>query len=552
MLDTDADPIASLVGRTLGGYTIEALLGQGGMSAVFRAHQASLQREVALKVLPPDKSQDREAVQRFIREARMLARLDHPNIVTVYDVGEADGLAYIAMRLIDGPTLAEVIPRDGLPPARVDRIVRQIAAALDYVHAQGLIHRDVKAGNVMLEAGDTVMLTDFGIAAARRLQGRAEPLEGTAEYVAPEVARGSPATARSDVYALGVLTFEMLVGHLPFTGPDARAVMRQHLTAPPPPIGRSKPGLSSQADRVVRSAMAKEPSARYATASDFARALHAALTDQAPIDPVARAGEPTRPLPPPDGRPVVVNVAMPSVGAHPRRRKGWLIGFAVRLLAGLIAFALGAGAVAYAWNNVDLSGVSSLLASPASRSVAAAAARPSPTAAPAALPTARGVAATPTTAPAPTATSTAPPLVAVEAATPQEAMQGYYDALLAKDYPKAYSYWSAERRRTVPYQAGLVDAETPIKTFAFQFWPVPTNDGTVVERVRRSNVLATGRQDVITDWLLVKEASGWRLDRELPQGQASSGQPLVLDAQAPPASPSKPGREARGREKKGD
>jgi len=254
---------------------------------------------------------------------------------------------------------------------------------------------------------------------------------------------------------------------------------------------------------------------------------------------------------------------MPS---GPARRRLWrspLAGIAARFLAGVIAFAIGAGAVAYAWDNVNLSAFTSLLPSPAPRAVATPVPRAVPTVAPAAQTAARAAAApTPTAGPPPTPIVAAPGLVAVAASSPQEAVQGYYDALLAKDYPKAYSYWSAERRRTTPYQSGLVEPESQIKAFSFTFHPLSSGDTAAVESVARNNLLASGRQQVVSTWTVVKEPEGWRLDQQQPAGESSAASALsppasIDQVQADPGQAvaqllSKPARGAKGRARKGD
>ena len=208
-----------LQGRLLGRYQVVEELGRGGMGVVYRAYQPSLNRHVAIKVLPPQLSLDQQLVGRFQREARAAANLRHPNIVVIYDVGEEKGIHYIVMEYLEGRTLKQLVEEEGpLHPKRAAHIVEQVAAALDYAHQRGFVHRDVKPANIFVGPGDHVTLTDFGIAkAASETQQltRTGTLMGTPEYMAPEQATGGEVDHRTDLYALGVVLYQMLTGHVP-------------------------------------------------------------------------------------------------------------------------------------------------------------------------------------------------------------------------------------------------------------------------------------------------------------------------------------------------
>jgi Protein kinase domain len=275
----------NLVDKTLGSYQILQELGRGGMGVVYRAYQPSLNRYVAIKVLPPALALDQELVERFVREARAAARLRHPNIVVIHDVGRQGGLYYIVMELIEGTTLAQLIKRQGaLPLDRTVRIVQQVAGALDYAHQNGFVHRDVKPANIFVGPNDHVTLTDFGIAkaAAGASLTRTGALMGTPEYMAPEQISGQPVTPAVDQYALGIVTYQMLSGQLPFHAESPHAVLYQHVQQPPPPLPASlslPPGVSAALGR----ALAKEPQQRFPGAGAFAAALSAAA-------PAAAAG----------------------------------------------------------------------------------------------------------------------------------------------------------------------------------------------------------------------------------------------------------------------
>jgi len=287
---------APLVGTRLGDYRIEAVLGRGGMGVVYRAMQLSLERTVALKVISPALAADPEFRRRFERECRLAASIEHPNVVPVYGAGEEDGQLYVTMRYVEGTDLAALLLGTGaLPPRRACRIVAGVAAALDAAHARGLVHRDVKPANVLLvphEDEDQVYLTDFGVAkhlaASASLTATGEVL-GTLDYIAPEQIEGLGATARSDVYALGCLLFQVLTGRVPFPHDTPTAKIAAHLTAAPPAPSMAGPTPPSL-DAVVLRAMAKRPEERFPTAGELGRAALAAVASPAPITEPTEVG----------------------------------------------------------------------------------------------------------------------------------------------------------------------------------------------------------------------------------------------------------------------
>jgi class 3 adenylate cyclase len=270
-------------GAQLGRYRIESLVGRGGMGAVYLATDTQLERRVALKVLSPDLTDDARFRDRFIAESRIAASLDHPNIVPLYEAGEIDGQLFIAMRYIDGHDLSGVIAERGaLPIALAVRIVADIAAALDAAHAKGLVHRDVKPGNVLLAGSDEaphVYLTDFGL--TKRLgdasMSAAGQIVGSIGYVAPEQVEGRPVDARTDVYSLGCLAYEILAGVQPFRRDSEMAVLMAHVQDPPPSLLAMRPELPEALDAAIARAMAKDPAARFASAGAFAAALTEAV-----------------------------------------------------------------------------------------------------------------------------------------------------------------------------------------------------------------------------------------------------------------------------------
>jgi serine/threonine protein kinase len=283
-------------GSRIAGYLIEEQIGRGGMAVVYRASDPRLDRSVALKILAPELTGDAAFRQRFLREMRAAAAVDHPHIVPVFDAGEADGALYIAMRYVSGQDLRTLLDAERtLPAARVAHIVAQVASALDEAHSRGLIHRDVKPANVLIGtvAGtgqpDHVYLSDFGLSkpalssANLTLTGQ---FLGTIDYMAPEQVEGHSIDGRADEYALACTTFEMLAGAPPFKRDQGLAVMWAQLSAAAPSLRAERPELSLAVDEVVAKALAKSPDDRYQTCTAFASALRAACR------PAAAGGEP--------------------------------------------------------------------------------------------------------------------------------------------------------------------------------------------------------------------------------------------------------------------
>src|SRR5262245_12322538 len=257
------------------------------MAVVYRAHDARLDRRVALKILVPELARDEEFRQRFIRESRAAAAVDHPNIIPIYEAGEADGVLFIAMRFVTGRNVQTLINQlHPLPVARVCDILTQVASALDAAHAHGLVHRDVKPGNMLRDATsgraqpDHVYLSDFGLSkqslgASAALTSQGQFL-GTLNYVAPEQIEGRPVDGRTDEYALACSAFEMLAGQPPFRRDESLAIMWAQLSSPPPSLTGIRPDLPTAVDGVMSRALAKAPDDRYRTCLEFAAALRRA------------------------------------------------------------------------------------------------------------------------------------------------------------------------------------------------------------------------------------------------------------------------------------
>ncbi len=281
-------------GSKLGNFEIVALLGRGGMGEVYRARDSRLKREVAVKTLPPQFAADRDRLARFEREARAASALNHPNIVTVYDVGQENGVSFIVSELVDGETLTRVIERGPLPLRKLIEVGTQIADGLAAAHAAGVVHRDLKPGNVMLTAGGRVKILDFGLARQDRAPGAetataevtdAGAILGTPGYMSPEQVRGEPASARSDLFSLGVILYEMASGKPAFRGGSSIEVMNSILKDDPPELPPASPPAL---DRIVRRCIEKQPAMRFQSAADLGFALGAVSGSQIAITAPAR------------------------------------------------------------------------------------------------------------------------------------------------------------------------------------------------------------------------------------------------------------------------
>src|SRR5688572_18055217 len=318
-------------GDVLAGYRIEAVAGRGGMGVVYRATQLALERQVALKLIAPELAQDEAFRDRFKRESKTAALIEHAHVIPVHEAGEADGQLFIAMRFVEGTDLRELIRREGrIAPARATRLLTQVASALDAAHARGLVHRDIKPGNVLIaheDGQDHAYLTDFGLSKRVGSESgvtRTGMWVGTLDYIAPEQIQGFELDARSDVYSMGCLLYHTVTGRIPFERDSDVAKIFAHMSESPPPLHEVDERLPADLDAVLLRAMAKEPGDRYPSAGDLGRAARAAVEGI----PVTKAE-----------RSVATGAAAPSAprraGAAkaPRVRRRRALPFAAALLA---------------------------------------------------------------------------------------------------------------------------------------------------------------------------------------------------------------------------
>jgi serine/threonine protein kinase len=327
-------PGALAAGSEFGGFRIERMLGHGGMGIVYLATELRLDRQVALKVIRADLAGDDNFRARFRSESRTAASVEDPRVVTVFGAGENKGLLYVSMRFVPGRDLGRLVDADGaLSPGDAARLIAQVADGLDAVHAAGLVHRDVKPHNVIVDEEGDAHLTDFGLAkamgATTGLTATGQVI-GTVDYMAPEQIEARRVDARTDVYALGGVLFHAITGGVPFAERESSAKMWAHVNEPPPSVGGGRAGVL---DPVIRRAMAKDPADRFPSAGDFGRAAVAATRGEAVTEPehVVGAGE-AAPLP--ETIRLSRDPALPPTDSQPRpRRRGRTVAFILALLA---------------------------------------------------------------------------------------------------------------------------------------------------------------------------------------------------------------------------
>lgn len=282
------------IGTTVGSYTIEDKLGQGGMATVYKAYHARLDRHVAIKVLHPAFKEDQSFLRRFTREAQVVARLEHPNIVPVYDFAEHDGYPYLVMRYIDGDTLKDTLAKGNLSRKEITRIGQAIADGLDYAHGKGVLHRDIKPSNILLTTGGGVYIADFGLARitqAGESTMSQDMIMGTPQYISPEQAKGTQEIdGRTDVYSFGIIVYEMATGQVPFQSDTGYSIIHSQIFDSPPMPSSINDKISPQLESVLLKVLSKDPPDRYATAGEFQIAFKQAVADvPSDISPVGAA-----------------------------------------------------------------------------------------------------------------------------------------------------------------------------------------------------------------------------------------------------------------------
>jgi len=344
-----------LPGQMLGSYRIISQIGEGGMATVYKAYQASMDRHVAVKVLPSRLANNKEFAGRFKQEARIIANLEHPHILPVFDSGESDGISYLVMRYLEAGTLKEMIESRPLTLNEIDRIFTQLAEALSYAHERGVIHRDLKPSNALIDSQGNLFLTDFGI--AKLLENtshftKTDTVMGTPAYISPEQAQGQTVDKRSDIYSLGIILYEMVTGRVPFMADTPLAVIYKHVNAPLPPPSAIKPDISPLTEQVILKALAKSPQDRFGSASEFITAWKRALSTgetvqnaAGDIDRTMRYEDMTK-----NEKSAPRTVAMRDGRASKKPSRGILIG----LLAGICLIAGMGGAALFMFNQDSL------------------------------------------------------------------------------------------------------------------------------------------------------------------------------------------------------
>jgi Flp pilus assembly protein TadD/predicted Ser/Thr protein kinase len=322
-------PIAP--GENVGPYRVLEQLGSGGMATVFKSYHAALDRYVAIKILHPAFKADPQFFERFKREARIVAKLEHPNIIPVYDFNEHHGEPYLVMRFVEGDTLKPRMQGHPMPPNEVLRLMRPVCEALAYAHAQGVLHRDIKPSNIMVTKEGNVFVTDFGL--ARMVEAGESTLSqdmmvGTPQYISPEQAQGMRnLDGRTDIYSLGVVLYEMLTGRVPFSADTPFATIHDHIYTPLPPPSSLNPNIDPAVERMLLKALSKDPNDRYATATDLLQALEKALGGQIAATPTI-------------ARPAAVETVLAPTPAAKSQKKGlpwWVWVGAVVLVLVLLA-----------------------------------------------------------------------------------------------------------------------------------------------------------------------------------------------------------------------
>ena len=449
--------MSDLIGKSIGQYQIVEQIGLGGMATVYKAYQPSIDRYVAIKILPKQLAHDPNFVKRFQHEARAIAALEHPHILPIHDFDTEGEYTYLVMRYVEGGTLTNLMGQS-LPYERIIQIVGNIARALDYAHQQGVVHRDIKPSNILIDKHGEELLTDFGI--AKMVEGSSDTqltsagsILGTPAYMSPEQAEGKPVDGRSDIYSLGVVLYELLTGQPPYRAETPLAIVLMHLNDPLPPPRTIKPGIPEPLERVVLKAMAKKPEERFQTAADMEKALKQALRE-------IESSPQTANLPLPATQ---TEVAPQPVTPTPPAKSGGIL-TPLLIVGGLVVLLLclaGAGVITWV-----------VMVTPTNRTTSTAAASSQiqanlPTAT--ALPTMPPTPTTPPTSTEPASAEPTPTNAAIPSATPESTPAAHEtvlypsdqtgEILFAEDFVSNSNDWYAGTQTDEygQYQAELVD-----------------------------------------------------------------------------------------------
>ena len=509
--------------RVGGRYRLAQPLARGGMASVYRGRDEQLERDVAIKLMRSELGDDPTVLRRFEAEARRAASISHPNLVAVYDVGTEDGAPYIVMELVEGGDLSAAIARERpMDPRRAAHIGADVADGLAAAHAAGVIHRDVKPGNILLDPDGRARVADFGIERAIGDESRTATgaMLGSVEYFSPEQARGERATAATDIYALGVVLFELVTGARPFAGDSPYAVATARLRQPPPDPRRVNPDVPDGLADIIQRAMATDPAARHGSAAELRTELLGWL-EGAPARPgtsvLAVAAAPAVPL----------AAAAPDRGRR-RDRPGWLLGAAGLVLLGLVGY-LGMRAIAGedppVGDTLDVlvgtPGGMAILPTESPRATATPVPTPPATPTPTSEPTpAPSTPPPPTPAPATPQPATPDPTpeppagdVAV-AGGPDDAVAAFYQRVASGDFDDAYALWSDRMKATYPREGNLDGrfAETASITFTELRVASQSGDAATVQANFIERYDSGGSREFIGYWRLVRSGGGWLLD----------------------------------------
>lgn len=536
-------------GKIIGGrYEIVRQIGAGGSARVYLARDLVLKRDVAVKVLHEEGAQDPSFVKRFQREAQSAARLNYPNIVSVYDWGSVDGTYYMVMEAVNGRDLKEDIVRRGpLPEPEALAIAEQVASALEAAHSHGIIHRDIKPQNILLDDAGRVKVADFGIARATGMTQltATNVVAGTVNYISPEQARGQPVDERSDIYSLGVLLWELLAGHELFSGGSMVEIALRHINDVPPPLRQLRPDVSPLTESVVAKALAKDPGRRFQSAAATREALlgaREALREPVPASgPLVSQAEPAVGVSGNRTRPPATSLNPVPVRAQAgvdrgRTSRGWL----AALLALALLIAGGGGILAAAHGPLASIGQSGATGTPRSRAAAsrsgahhasrssgqrAPTSTPAATAAPTPVPTRSAVAlasAPPTSPSAPRATpapipptprvTIPPPSSSLAANTPRAAVTAFYALVSHHQFQQAAQLWSPSMQARFPPAPFINHRFKTSRINVLQIKPLSQTANTATVQVDILDVQGAQTQQYAGTWNLVRGNNGWLLN----------------------------------------